>query len=74
MKNFLTKALSSDSPVSSKRLSGFIGWIVYILSVMAYVIFSIVKSLPPPTDILTTLVIASTALLGLETLTNMFKK
>ncbi len=66
---FLKNALSSDSAVSSKRISGFIGWIMCILCV----IYSVIIGKEAP-NIVDTLFITSTALLGLDSVVSIFKK
>lgn len=66
---FLKNALSSDSATSSKRLCGFIGWIVCV----ACVIYSVTTEMPS-LHALDTLFLTSTALLGLDTVANIFKK
>lgn len=66
---FIKNALCSDSAVSSKRLSGFIGWLVCLLCVIYSVIFN--KEAPGIVD---TLFISSTALLGLDSVVSIFKK
>lgn len=66
---FLKHALSSDSAVSSKRISGFIGWVVCLLCV----IYSVITNKDAP-NIVDTLFITSTALLGLDSVVSIFKK
>lgn len=66
---FLKDALSSDSAVSSKRISGFMGWIVCLLCV----IYSVITHTDAP-NIVDTLFISSTALLGLDSVVSIFKK
>ena len=66
---YLKQALSADSAVSSKRISGFIGWIVCLLCV----IYSVITTNEAP-HIVDTLFITSTALLGLDSVVSIFKK
>lgn len=66
---FLKNALSSDSAVSSKRIAGFMGWIVCL----AAVIYSVITNNQSP-DIVDTLFITSAALLGLDSVISIFKK
>lgn len=66
---FLKEALSSDSNTSSKRLCGFIGWIVCLICVL----FAVFASKESP-GVVDTLFIASTSLLGLDSLVSIFKK
>lgn len=72
MKNFiefLKNALCSDSPVSSKRLSGFIGWV----TCLGCVIYCVIKKEESP-EIVNLLFLTSTMLLGLDSIINIFKK
>lgn len=66
---FMKQALSSDSPVSSKRIAGFLGWIVCLL----ISIYCTILEIQAPT-IIDTLFITSCALLGLDSIVNIFKK
>ena len=66
---FLKQALSSDSSTSSKRICGLLGWIICLLGV----IYAVITKIESP-DILTTLFITSSGLLGLDSITNIFKK
>lgn len=71
MKTFeiLKEAISSDSPTSSKRICGIIGWILCLLCV----IYSVVTGIESP-EIVYSLFIASTSLLGLDSIMNIFKR
>lgn len=66
---FIKQMLTSGSGVSSKRVSGFIGWIAFIVIVS----YCTVNRIQAPT-ITDTLAVCSTALLGLETITNIWTK
>lgn len=69
MKQFMKKMLSSDNSVSSKRVAGFLGWIVCLLLTIFCTIFSI-----PAADIVEMLFICSTSLLGIDSITSIWKK
>lgn len=66
---FCKEALSSNSPVSSKRIAGFMGWLSSISIV--YTLAFLEK--PVPVSIETILWI-SAGLLGLDSVTSIFKK
>lgn len=61
--------LSADSSVSSKRVAGFMGWIICLCVTIYGTIFSI-----PSPDIIEMLFICSTSLLGIDSITNIWKK
>lgn len=61
--------LSSDSGISSKRTAGFMGWILCLLISVYCTLFSI-----PSPDIIEMLFICSTSLLGIDSITNIWKK
>lgn len=67
--DFIKQALSSDSSVSSKRISGFMGWIICLICV---VYCTITKENAP--EIVDTLFYTSSMLLGLDSIVNIFKK
>lgn len=69
MKQFIKKMLSSDSSVSSKRVAGFLGWIVCLFLTIFCTIFAI-----PAADIVELLFICSTSLLGIDSITSIWKK
>lgn len=69
MKEFFKEMLSSRSSVSSKRFCGFIGWILCLL----IVIYCTYKNTPAQ-EIVEMLFICSTSLLGIEAVTNIWKK
>ena len=61
--------LSAESAVSSKRVAGFLGWIVCLLTA----IYSTMFVIPTP-DIIEMLFICSTSLLGIDSITSIWKK
>lgn len=69
MKQFMKKMLSSDRSVSSKRVAGFLGWIVCLCASVYSVIFTI-----PSPDIIEMLFICSTSLLGIDSITSIWRK
>ena len=62
MKKFLKDMLSSESSVSSKRVLGSIGFICSIIFIAIWRI-----------DLVEMLTVTSASLVGLETITNIFK-
>jgi hypothetical protein len=68
-KNWLDKMLSPNSGVSSKRVCGVAGWIVCI----GLVIFCTITQTPSP-DALEMLFICATSLLGVDSVTSIWKK
>ena len=67
--SFLKDAVTSDNCVSSKRIAGLMGWIVCLVLVIYCSIAT--KEAPGAID---TLFVCSTSLLGLDSITNAFKK
>ena len=67
--NWFERMLSDDHQPSSKRVMGVLGWIVALMCV----IHSMLTGIPAPI-IVDSLFIASSALLGLESVTTIFKK
>lgn len=67
--NFIKLMFTSESGVSSKRVSGFTGWTVFIGVIIYCTIMN--QEAPVVTD---TLAICSSALLGLETVTAIWRK
>lgn len=61
--------LSSDKSVSSKRVAGFMGWIVCLAAAIYSTMYAI-----PSTDIIEMLFICSTSLLGIDSITSIWKK
>lgn len=66
---FIKQALSNDSATSSKRICGFMGWFVCLGCVIYAVLFG--NESP---DVVDTLFLASTSLLGLDSVVNIFRK
>lgn len=66
---FIKLMFTSNSGISSKRISGFIGWIMFI-SICGY---CTVERIQTPT-MCDTLAICSAALLGLDTVANIWRK
>jgi hypothetical protein len=62
MKNFIKNMFSSDSEVSSKRVFGAIGFISSIVFIAIW-----------KRDLIEVLLITSASMIGLETITNIFK-
>lgn len=67
--SFIKDMLTSNTGISSKRVSGFIGWIAFVL-ICSYC--TIEKTQAP--IMCDTLAVCSAALLGLDTITNIWKK
>lgn len=67
--NFIVQMFTSNSGISSKRVSGFTGWITFI-GICIYCTV-IQREAPVITE---TLAICSSALLGLETITSIWKQ
>ena len=67
--DFMTKIFESRSGVSSKRLCGFMGWIVCLF----ISIYCTVCVIPSP-EIVEILFICSTSLLGIDSITGIWKK
>ena len=65
---FLSKLFQSNSGFSSKRFSGFLGWLVCI-GIVIYLSYA-GKEAP---DILSLFMVLSVSLLGLDTITGVFK-
>jgi hypothetical protein len=69
LREFITKIFISDSGVSSKRIFGALGWIVGIIMS----IYCTVNGIQAP-DILDTVIITSTTLLGVDSITGIWRK
>lgn len=69
MKDFFIKMFTSNSGVSSKRVCGFLGWIVCLF----ICIYCTICSIPAP-EITNFLFICSTSLLGIESITGIWNK
>ena len=67
--NFITQMLSSNNEISSKRVSGFAGWLAFI-GICIYC--TVIKCQAPV--ITDTLAICSSALLGLDSITSIWKR
>ena len=67
--SFLKDAVTSNNCVSSKRIAGLMGWIVCLIIIIYCSIAT--KEAPEAID---TLFVCSTSLLGLDSITNVFKK
>lgn len=67
--NFIKLMFTGGSGISSKRVSGFIGWIAFVI-ICGY---CTVEKTQAPT-MCDTLAVCSAALLGLDTVTNIWKK
>ena len=67
--NFVKLMFTSESGISSKRVSGFTGWIVF----RGIIIYCTLHNQEAPV-ITDTLAICSTALLGIETVTSIWRK
>lgn len=68
-KDFIVKMLSSNSGISSKRVCGVIGWIVCLI-VLMYCSIQIIQA----PDIMEVIVWTSTMLLGVDSITGIWKK
>lgn len=67
--NFFIKMFTARSGLSSKRVCGFLGWIVCLI----VCIWCTLHSIPAP-EIIDLLFICSTALLGADSITSIWKK
>lgn len=65
---FIIKMFTSESGISSKRVSGFIGWIICLF----ICIYCTIKNIEAP-EITNLLFYCSTALLGLDSITRIWK-
>ena len=66
---FITKIFQSRSGVSSKRICGFLGWLVCI----GICIYCTICVIPAP-DIVEYLFVCSSGLLGIDSVTGIWKK
>ena len=69
MKQFFKDMLSSESAVSSKRFCGFLGWILCLI-ICWWCVWT--KNEAP--EIIEMLFICSTSLLGIDSITGIWKK
>lgn len=67
--NFFIKILTAHSGLSSKRLCGFAGWVVCLF----ICIWCTILVIPAP-EIVDLLFICSTSLLGIDSVTSIWKK
>ena len=68
MKDFIIKMLSSDSAISSKRASGFVGW----LTCIGMALYSTISG-EPTTNSFDILLVTSASLIGLDSFVNTIK-
>ena len=68
MKGFIIKMLSSDSAISSKRVSGFVGW----LACIGMALYSAISG-EPTTNSFDMLLVTSASLIGLDSFVNTIK-
>lgn len=68
-KEFILKVVSANSGISSKRVCGIIGWIVCLIIVIQCTVTN--TEAPTFAD---SIIIASSALLGVDSITNIWKK
>lgn len=66
---FISKIFQSRSGVSSKRICGFLGWLVCIF----VCIYCTINVIPAP-DIVEYLFLCSSGLLGIDSVTGIWKK
>ncbi len=66
---FIKSMCSTDTDISSKRVCGFIGWIIC----MFVLIFCTIKNIEAP-EIFDIVIITSGSLLGLDTVTSIWKR
>ena len=67
--SFIKDMLTSNTGVSSKRVSGFIGW----LSFISICVYCTINNVQAP-DVVEVLAICSSGLLGLETITAIWSR
>lgn len=71
MKNFIKDIFSENGRGSSKRVVGAIAYLVVLICIVWLTITA--GAIPIVENLLTTLVISASALLGLSSVTNIFK-
>lgn len=69
MKEFLRKMVTRNGGISSKRVCGVIGWTICLIVLL----YATMAKLDIP-SFANTVAIASTALLGVESITGVFRK
>lgn len=67
-KEFVLKMLTSHSGISSKRVCGFLGWIV----ALGLAIYATIQNINTP-DIVDIIIYASSGLLGVDSITGIWK-
>lgn len=67
MKDFFIKMLTANSGLSSKRVCGFLGWIICLFICLYCTILMI-----PAPEIIDMLFICSTSLLGIDSITGIW--
>lgn len=68
IKGLLSLLSASRTSLSSKRFCGITGWII-CLAILIYCTISVIQA----PAMITTIIIASTALLGVDSITNIWK-
>lgn len=69
MKEFWKKVVTANTGISSKRVCGCLGWLV----VICVIIYCTITSNPVP-EILDTFILAIMGLLGIDSVTKIWKK
>lgn len=69
MKDVLLKIITAGSGISSKRVCGILGWLVCLISAS----YCTIQQIEAP-QFLDSIIIASTALLGVDSITSIWKK
>lgn len=69
MREFIKKMLTSHSGISSKRFCGVLGWLIC----MAILVYCTIMVIQPPI-VFTEVVVAVVALLGVDSITGIWKK
>lgn len=69
MKDFFIKMFTAHSGLSSKRICGFLGWIVCLFICL----YCTITAIPAP-EIIDMLFICSTSLLGIDSITGIWHK
>lgn len=69
MKEFFLKMFTAHSGLSSKRVCGFLGWIVCLFICL----YCTISAIPAP-EVIDMLFICSTSLLGIDSITGIWNK
>lgn len=69
MKEFFIKMFTAHSGLSSKRICGFLGWLLCLFICL----YCTLMTIPAP-EIIETLFICSTSLLGIDSITGIWHK